>query len=231
MFFSSHAFGLELPKNLNSEERKSVLEILGFGTTSKVASSPYPLGGYEGFEIGLTSELIKIEDLSRYGSTTEPQEDLNVNSLSIGKGLYNDLDLFVNFMPISSSTKISNYGAQARWKFYEARFLPVTLSVLFHGNSANFQNLITTTVFGADLIGAINVDSLGLYLGIGQANGSGRFAGGAEGVTNTGNMQTEKVSTIHNYAGLAYNFLPLFIAFQMDRYTQPIYTARLGFRY
>lgn len=228
LILTSPARSLEIPTKLTSSDRKSVLEILGFGTAMKSASNPYPLGGYEGFEFGITSEIINIEDLSRLGQKTDPQPDLNVSSLMVGKGLYQDIDVFLGFIPISSSTKISNFGAQARWKFFEAQFVPVTMSILIHANSANFQNKVVTNIFGADLIGAINVDSLALYVGAGPAKGTAQYSGG---VTNTGNTQTEKATTVHSFAGITYNFTPVFISFEMDRYTQPIYAARLGFRF
>ena len=56
-----------LPKQLDREDQSRALEILGFGSTAKTLDNPYPLGGYSGVEIGISSEFIPVDDLATLG--------------------------------------------------------------------------------------------------------------------------------------------------------------------
>lgn len=221
----------QIPASLNKADRIETLEILGFATTFRAVSNPYPLGGYSGLEVGLTRDLIDLKKFSELGSRPPPQDDLNFDTISIGKGLYNDLDIFVGFVPFSSSLQISNFGAQGKWKFYEARYIPFTLSVLAHASSTNFKNLLVTTGYGTDLVAAIHYDSMALFAGVGHTAVSGVFTGGNDGVTDTGDLQTERVTSIHQLMGITYGISPFFLSLQMDQYSHPIYSGRIGLRF
>jgi hypothetical protein len=49
---------VQIPENLTKEDRIKVLGILGAGTSSKILTDPYPLGGFAGFEAGIQMDSI-----------------------------------------------------------------------------------------------------------------------------------------------------------------------------
>lgn len=93
-----------------------------FGSASKVLDNPYPLGGYTGIEFGLASEFIPVEDLASLGSKTTDKGEYNYYTLTLGKGLYYNVDMHAYFTPFGQAEKMQSYGAQIRWGFYEASF-------------------------------------------------------------------------------------------------------------
>lgn len=223
---------LEIPKSLNSSDRKKVLEILGFSSASKILGNPYPLGGYSGIEIGYTTEVISTGEISRLGGRTQTsQSETSFSTLTLGKGLYHNVDVYLQFSPFSQTEAISSFGGQLRWGFYQAEYLPAHLSLIISGNNTNFQNKINTATQGTDLVAGFSVQDLTLYTGIGMVRSIGTFVGGTNGVTSDGSTATEDMSTSHYLAGINIKFSKLFLALQLDRYAQSTYSAKLGTRF
>ncbi len=224
--------GVEIPNGMTSSDRQEAVRILGFGTSSKILSDPYPLGGFQGFEVGLAVENLPAEDLGRLGNTvSNPQKDVTYPKISIGKGLYENVDAFVNFIPYTQKLDQTQYGGIVRWGFYQAKYLPLTLSTMAHFNNANLNNQITTRTVGMDLIGGINADSVALYIGIGPIQSRGRFIGGGSSVTDTGQLEMETVNGIHTMIGANVRLSSLFIAMQIDRYENTTYSGKVGVRF
>ncbi len=235
---------LELPRNMNASDRRKALEVLGLSSSAKILGNPYPLGGFSGVEIGYTTEVLSTGDISTFGDKrAETQKETSYSLVTLGKGLYHNVDLFLQFTPFRQGEDISNFGGQLRWGFYQADYLPAHLSLMTYANSANFQNQISAVSTGADLIVGFSVQDMTLYTGIGAAQTRGRFTGGADGITaadtdpNTGlpmaikDTKTEEVSASHYVAGINVKFAKLFFAMQLDRYTQATYSAKLGVRF
>jgi hypothetical protein len=151
--------------------------------------------------------------------------------LTLGKGLYNNVDGFIQFGLSGTAENISNYGGQLRWGFYQAEYVPAFLSLVLSGSTTNFQNLIITNNQALDLVTGINVDDVTLYLGTGQMRVQGTFVGGASGITDTSETLRESISGNHFLAGVNLKFSKVFLAMQIDRYTQANYSAKLGFRF
>ena len=61
------AFALEIPRGLSQPDRVEVVETIGLGAAPKILSNPYPLGGYDGFEVGYSIEFINVRDVNRLG--------------------------------------------------------------------------------------------------------------------------------------------------------------------
>jgi hypothetical protein len=223
---------IQIPKSLNQTDREETLRIVGFGTSSKILSDPYPLGGYVGFEAGIAVETLPTEDLARLGAKlSAPQQDVSYPKLSVGKGLYNNLDLFFHFIPYGQSSELSQWGGLVRWGFYQADFLPLSSSMILHMNYTNISNLVTTRTLGVDFVGGINVKNVSLYAGLGVLQTSGSFLGGASGVTDTGGQETASVSGAHSVIGASVHVSDFFFAVEMNRYTQAILSAKLGLRF
>ena len=164
-FFIAHPLlALELPKNLNREDRLNVVRLLSMGSSTKILSNPFPLGGYQGLELGLSMELINVADISRLGDGTHKElREFRFPRISIGKGLYNDVDLFFHFVPFSEESTMSEYGGMGRWSFYQARFLPINLSLLLHASVLNINDSLSSQTIGTELVAGISVDQFSLY--------------------------------------------------------------------
>ncbi len=220
-----------LPKNLNAADQQRALQILGYGSAPKVLDNPYPLGGYSGVEIGLSSEFIPIEDLSNLGSQSSDGGELNYYTLSFGKGLYYNIDTHVYFTPMMQDEDVLAYGAQVRWGFYEASFFPLTLTALVYGGGANFSNLINFNTLGLDVIASVNINKVALYAGMGRVRVMGTFIGGAGGVTDNTETVKRDEAEDHSVFGVSVDFKKMFLALQVDRYTDSNYSGKIGFRF
>lgn len=222
---------LSFPTNLSVADQKVALEILGMGSSMKILGDTYPLGGYSGVEIGLANEVISTSEISRLGAKSSQQGEVTYSVLTFGKGLYNNIDVFAQFTPFGQSEEISNYGAMIRYGFFQGEYLPVHMSLNLHGTSANFQNLLTTNSQGLDLVSGFSVDDVTLFFGVGYLKAQGTFMGGASGITSSGSTETQSLTDSHYLVGLNMKFNKMFLALQIDRYTQSTYAAKLGYRF
>lgn len=232
LFTTSLAFAkLEIPTGLTKDDRVTMVEILGHSSAAKILGNPYPLGGYSGVEIGWAAEVISTSEVATLGNKGTPQNETLFQTLTLGKGLYNNLDMFLQFSAFPSDEEILSYGGQIRWGFYQAEFLPAHLSFVAYANSTNFQNALNVVSTGYDLVGGFSVKDVTLYTGIGILRTSGSFMGGASGVTAEGTTQKEAIQDVHYLAGMSIQLSKIFVAMELDRYTQATYSGKLGFRF
>lgn len=232
LFFSWQALSVTaIPKNLNYEDREAALGILGFGSAAKLLSSPYPLGGYDGVEVGVSSEYIPMADVASLGAKTSSRSDINYLNITLGKGLFYNVDFLLQFIPMPQDEPLSGFGGQVRWGFYEAKFMPAELSVVIHGSSVNFHNVLAAQTTGMDFVGSVNMRDVSLFFGAGQARSVGTFIGGTDGVTDTGRTETNGVFSPHTLFGISIKMSKVFLALQVDRYVQSNYSGKLGLRF
>lgn len=223
---------VNIPRNLDHDDRIKVLEILGPGTSSKILADPYPLGGFAGFEAGIQMDSIPVSDLANLGDTVTQQDVFSYPIISIGKGVYKNVDFFIHFIPSSEGTGISEYGGIIRWGFYQMAYLPVSFSLNVSADSANLNNQLITKNFGYDLTAGITTQSIYLYGGVGQLQSGGRFSGnGTDGVTSSNQTEDEKIKKMHILAGVGVKIENIFITTQMDYHEQATYSLKVGFRY
>ena len=221
-----------LPSLMNQSDRQEALRILGLGTSGKILSDPYPLGGYSGFEFGLEVDNLPTDGLARLGSRLESgQEDITYEKFTVGKGLYDNLDFFVQLAPYNSNDEISQYGGIGRWGFYQAAYLPISASLIVNLNSANFANQVTTWTYGADLVGGIDVKQVSLYAGFGLMKTSGYFIGGSSGVTDSGLVEKESVAGLHTMVGATVHVVDYFVSVEVDHYTVSVLSGKVGMRF
>ncbi len=227
----AHAVVL-LPRNLDHADRQQAIRVLGFGTTAKIVSDPYPLGGYSGFEVGISMENVPVADLGNLGDTLPlPQQEIAYPRLSVGKGLYNDVDFFIHFIPYSQKTELSQYGGILRWGFYQAKFLPLSFSTFVHFSNTNISNQLATRSIGIDLVAGINVDNVALFVGGGPLESRGRFIGGPTGLTDSQSLEIETAKGFHTVIGASVQITPLFVVAQIDKYDSTVYSAKVGMRF
>lgn len=222
---------VELPRNLTSSDRAQVTRLLGVGTSSKVLSDPYPLGGFDGVEIGIQTESIPTDEISQLGSKTPRQDRFSYPRFSVGKGLYHNLDTFLHFVPFQQSTGLTEYGGIVRWGFFQGLDLPATLTVNAFANSTNIRDLFIARNFGAELIAGLTLKNFSLYMGVGNVWSTGRFAGGNTQLTDTRSVEDSSVSTVTTQLGFVYHLRPMFLAVQVNSYSVAVLSAKLGTRF
>ncbi len=224
---------LELPKGLSKTDRQKIVKEFGIPSSTKFLSNPYSLGGYPGIEVGASYSRLNTKEISLLGQqTTNNESSVSIIELSLGKGLYNDVDIFFNFAPFNHQDKIQTYGGMIRWSFYQAKFLPLTFSVSTTGHSIRISDTFVNETFALQLITGLNVDNISVFLGLGKAQGTGRFLGGPNGVLDN-NANEEKEIQLMNQAfiGINIEYSNIFISAQIDRYTDTYFSSKLGLRF
>lgn len=253
LLFTFGASALDIPKGLSQPDRVEVLETIGLGASPKMLSNPYPLGGYSGFEVGYSVEFINVRDVNHLGCTPGPlscpntgvstDDEFRFSRITLGKGLYHDVDIFFSFAPPVGGTNISDYGGMARWAFYQAEFLPITFSAVLHGNRMNIQDEFVSQNIGAEMMLGISVENFSLYFGGGEVWSQGTFVVQGSPDPGTGtvspsdpannglNTVTENVKETHMVVGMALQYQNLFGAGEIDHYRDSVYGAKVGMRF
>ena len=238
----------EMPRNLSADDRQEVVRVLGFGTASRLLTQPIPLGGREGFEVGLASEFVPIDGLAGLGSKTVSRGEFNLISLSVAKGLPYNIDTVLHFTPLPQLEGATSYGGQGRWGFLEFSKFPALLSVVLHGSGTSFSsevvtgggkrfvNVLNTRTTGYDLICTVQMDEGSLYFGGGSVRSIGTFAGGPDGVTaegaagDTGNAEADRTE-FRTVFGVGFRLDQFFAAVEVSRISQSTYGGKIGFRF
>jgi len=221
---------IELPTGLRRDELDDVVRILGFNSSARFISNPYPLGGYSGLEIGVTLETINTEELSLLGDQNVRDDELQISRISVGKGLFNDIDVFINFVPYSRSNQINEFGGLAKWTFFEGQFLPITGSALLHFNTISIEDSFVNQSTGGDLMLGVNAEHFSLYFGAGYVRTRSQFTANILDGSVTLSPQTtfrESFSSSHSFVGVQVQFSKFFIAGHLDRYADPVYSVKL----
>ena len=233
-----------IPRRMSESDRHIALQILGFGSAFKILTNPFPLGGHPGFEMGVTTEYLQVQDLASLGDKSTRNRELNYNSVSVAKGLFYNIDAAFQFTPAFQKEDLSSYGAQVRWGFYEFPFIPGGLSFVLSRSDTNYGNLLNTRTTGQDLIATVVVEDVSLYFGVGSASSIGAFSGGSQVGTATESSTdlcgvasaycssaNDELKEIHTLFGINLNFNQLFAAIEIDRYFLSTYSAKIGWRF
>ena len=261
IFVGASASALVIPRGLSQSDRIDVVETLGLGAAPKLLSNPYPLGGYSGFEIGYSVEFINVRDLNRLGcaagslncaNTQSTNDDEFVFSrITVGKGLYRDVDVFFSFAPPIGGANISDYGGLLRWAFYQAEFLPITFSAILHGNRMNVQDEFVNQNIGTEIMVGVTVDNFAFYFGGGEIWSRGTFllqgttVTDSSGNTDPGsgtvspsdpannglNTFSENTVDTHMVVGMSAQYDNLFGAAEIDHYRDSVYSMKAGMRF
>ncbi|MEY4615782.1 MAG: hypothetical protein RJB66_742 [Pseudomonadota bacterium] len=220
----------QLPHQLTSEDRKSALSVLGPATNSRLLSSGYPLGGWQGFEIGLSRHYVPASYLNSLGDQSNQRRDFEYPILTFGKGLYYDFDLILSFVPMFQSESISHTSAQVRRQFWQSPKNIFRVVGLAHAETTNLANQLGIQGYGFNIIGTTTIDKISLFIGVGASSWQGTYIGGARGVTDSGDTEINRVLMAHHLIGFEWPIDNYFVAAEVDRYDSPYYSMKLGYR-
>ena len=223
---------VEIPTNMNSSDLKEMTHALGTTTGIKPLTKPFPLGGYDGFEVGLSLENIETEALDKIGDQDTDNGSLAVPKLTFSKGLYYDFDLFIEFSPLLRQESVSEYGLLIRKSVFQSRVLPLNLSFNIYGSAVNILNCMNSESYGTDLVIGYDFTEFALYGALGNVVASSITTGTKDltNVTSSGESQSSHVQSFHSMLGVAYDAGPFFFALQADSYQAMVYSMKLGLR-
>lgn len=220
----------QLPHQLTASDRKSALSVLGPATSSRLLSSGFPLGGWQGFEMGLSRHYVPASYLNSLGDQTNERSDFEYPLVTFGKGLYSDFDLFLSFVPMFQGESISHASAQVRHQFWQSPTNIFRVVGLVHTDSTNLANQLSIRAYGFDVIGTTTIDRISLFIGIGATAWHGTFIGGNKGVTDSKESETNQVSLAHQLIGFEWPISNYFVSAEVDRYDSPYYSLKFGYR-
>lgn len=219
-----------LPKNLDAGGREALARSLGFGAAMKMAADPRPLGGYDGFQISYSRDYVDISTIKGIGTEGGGDNMLASNSIMVGKGLYYDVDVFLQFTP-PQNEEMGSYGAVARASLYTFRALPFVLGGLIHGSLSQYSNLFGSSIFGYDLYLSFEWKSFVLFSGLGQARGIHTFIGGPAGLTGADQNLGVDLLSGHLWGGIAYRSGRWILSGLSEVYFEPLYSVKLGYNF
>jgi len=218
---------LSIPTDLSDGEQQSILQILGFGTSFRPVDNPYPMGGYAGFELGLAVESVPTEDIGYYGSKAAVDRDVVYPRVTVGKGIFDSVDLFFSFLPLSENEGVGIYSGALRWGFFQATFVPAVFSVLFSATNTNVNTVFVSQTEGADLVAGVNVDPFSFYVGAGYLYGQGQFD---SSLTIDGTQTNQISQTMHTMIGVNLAISEMFASLEIDTYTTTTASLKIGAR-
>lgn len=232
LFLPLFVQAFEIPTNLDREDRKELTQMLGPTSSLKTLTRPFPLGGYDGFELGMSLETVDVSTIDSLGAGTTEESSLVIPKVTFAKGLYFDLDVFLEFSPLLRQEKVSEFGLLIRKSLYQSKYYPINLSLSLFGNAANVDNIFTSETYGYDFTGGVTLYDISVYLGLGVVSTKARIIGAKESlnITDTGQNEEESLEQLHTVFGMSYDFENVFLAFQADRYKVPVYSVKLGYR-
>lgn len=216
---------------MDRTKMKSLLQVMGPATSSTLLSSPYPLGGWEGFEIGLSKHYLPISYLSELDPALSEQKDYDYPLITVGKGLFHNIDLFLSIIPIINIESLNYFNTQLRYQFWKSQNNVFHLSGLLFAGTSTINNHLNMQNYGFDVVGTVILDRVSIFLGLGRLLNTGRFIGGSNGVTESQNTETERLSLPHQLIGIEWPFGRFFLAAEVDRYIIPHYSVKLGYRH
>lgn len=234
IFVGSTAWPMDLPTNMTISDLREVIRIVTTNTSTKILSNPYPLGGYPGFEVGVSLETVDASDLASLGAgTTSTDLEIQFPKISVGKGLYKNVDIFFHFAPLSGGLDVNEFGSLLRWSFYETQRIPMNISFVTHGNHMNYGDKILGTTLGIEMLLAVNVNKLAVYFGGGHLQTTGQASVSLMEPAISANERQLVETTLqqmHTFVGLTFHQDNFFVAAQLDRYPDPVFSAKLGLR-
>jgi hypothetical protein len=222
---------LIIPKGLSDKDQRDIVNNMGPATAARILSAPYPLGGEQGFELGIGRQFIPTELLSELGNKTEPQKGTSYPILTLGKGLFNDVDMFLTAIPMMQNSNLTHFSAQTRISHWYSSNSPLILSSIWHAGSTTLKNQIGFENYGVDAILTMYLRHICLYAGMGSLFTNGTFIGGIQGITQTGQTETVTQVFAHRIIGVDLRHQAYFFAAQVDTYDKPNYSFKLGYRF
>lgn len=231
LLLGTTGFSLDLPQNLSSQERDTLAKTVGLSTSNKLLSKPISLGGYQGFEIGASLEVIDTSVLEDLGDRSSTQKTYNLTRITLGKGLFSDIDTYLHFAMPFDGSQVVDWGGSIKWNFHQFKFLPVVLSFLASGNNINFNSSFIHTNFNGQLLIGLQFDRGSTYFGFGKVRSTSEFSNsqGTDGISDSSKLTSTQVEHTQLTFGANYDvFDKVFLAAEWSKYEDDVFSFKLG---
>lgn len=212
------------PKNFNDVEVNSWVNRVSGLSSLRTVGDPVPLGGYEGVEILLSSEWLTVP---QKGSTKDKVEVLP--TLRLGKGLYENFDVFiVTSIPVLKSD-FSKWGFQARWMAWQAESAPLMAHLGCSYGSQEYYSVIVTNAWSCEVLGNLIVKKFKVFAGVGIVRAQTLFDVGST------ELSTEEVQRSAGFnkflGGITFSSDKKSLGVQIDVIEETSLSASLGYRF
>ncbi|MFK8138299.1 MAG: hypothetical protein AB8E15_08070 [Bdellovibrionales bacterium] len=236
--FYTNTFAFQFSGNLSGDDFKEIIKSLVSGASMKSVSNPYPLGGYTGLQLGMQIENLNTKGLGDLGDATGDNNDINLNVITVGKGLYNNVDIFLAMSPFSSSKGTSLYGGSIRWAFFESEDLPISASITAHSVNVNYDSTVIGESSGIRASIGLSFESSSVYFSAGSLSSKAKFVGGigavsssSSGVTASDFEEREELAEFETSFGGVWEFGSYYTGLELKKTSVSTYTGSIGLRF
>lgn len=222
------AFGSVLPQGLNGRDRELAADLVASSTALRSAQLHRSLDPAEGLDLSVSFENLPLSRLPVMGTGRERAEDQNYFRLQAGTGLYRAVDLALYLTPLNPSTPMSSYGGRLRWTFYHHPRTPLFVALFAEGGNSNLNDQVLMQMLGAGAQVGFRKKQLSLSFFLSSQRTFSRFRGGAEGVTDTGEVESLDRFSLPVAVGGIYDFKKWYLGFSVDRHKETLLSAKVG---
>ncbi len=222
-FVSSSAFSFA-PKNFNEVDVDSWVNRVSGVSSIKTVGDPVPLGGYEGVEVLIASEWLTIPQKDTAKDRVEV-----LPTLRLGKGLYENFDVFiVTSLPLLKSD-FSKWGFQARWMAWQAETAPLMAHLGCSYGSQEYYSLIITNSWSCEILGNLIVKKFRVFAGLGIVRSLTLFDAGS---TQFSSEEVQRSAAFNKYlGGITFTSDNRSFGFQIDVVEETSLGASIGYRF
>ena len=217
---------IEFP-DFTSDEIDRITKTLSPAVTPNPLSSLIPLGGYSGLELGLSVSLVDISPIPSLEKSLNEKE-FYFPRITLGKGLFHDVDIFLSITPNVTRYTLSDYAASIRWSFLELSHYDLNFSVIPYFSSLELNHELFLKNQGVGIYMNWHRDFFDIYFGIKQNQGKTTFQ------LKTSELDVKKQGISKKLLpslGLVLHKLPFFLSFHANKLEEIQYSLKIGLRF
>lgn len=208
----AQAAEFNFPGSISENDASLIVREFNSGFLMRV---PSPFGGDGQYQSQgyVRTSFIDTSKVAKIGTTATPK-DIQIHEFGFAKRLPFGFELGAQTSVSILDNDVQTYGGFARWGFTKAPLGQISL--VAHGSSANFDDLISTNVYGSYLSYDLAYDDWSASVGAGFIRTTNSFDRDLFGAT--GDFETFNLARnySHTLARLAYQWNRFSIAFQTD---------------
>lgn len=219
-----------LPSNLNAAAQETVAQDFGFGSATKMNLDPRPLGGYQGFQVSVSRDLVNVSRLKTIGTSANQDDYFATSTMMVGKGLFYNIDSFFQMTP-PQNDDFSSYGGLIRGTFWNSEIIDLHIGGLVHGSMSQFANTFGSNIVGLDLYAYLGISKFTFSVGLGQAKGIYTFVG--SGLVSPATTENTKVdlSSSHGWSGVSYRVDRWIVSAMYENYFDSMYSFKFAYNF
>jgi hypothetical protein len=214
LFWGSLVYSADFnfPGALSESDASLIVREFNSGFLMRMPGAFIGEGNYQSQGYFRTS-FIDTSRISKLGTTSTPR-DVQIHEFGFAKKLPFGFELGAQTSVSILDNDVHTYGGFARWGFYQAPLGQI--SVVAHGSSANFDDLISTNVYGSYLSYDVSYEAWKASVGTGLVRTTNGFDRNLFGTTGDFVKFNIARNYSHSLARIAYQWNQMSLAFQTD---------------